>query len=131
MRRKKRDASRGSPRFLTAPRTLVRNDNAKMNESLWSFWNTAQPALAGLKAGEWAVLLVLGASLLVLSALRERYLLVWTAGWALLAGSRLAGVHGAGMGIPERYVPAVEQAAFAVAMGLFAGAVFLYVRERN
>jgi len=103
-----------------------------MNASLWSFWNsTAQPALAGLKAGEWAVLLVLGASLLVLSALRERYLLVWTAGWALLAGSRLAGVHGAGMGIPERYVPAVEQAAFAVAMGLFAGAVFLYVRERN
>src|SRR5271155_5974164 len=27
LRRKKRDASRGSPRFLTAQRTLVRNDN--------------------------------------------------------------------------------------------------------
>ena len=103
-----------------------------MNDSLWSLWNsTAQPALAGLKAGEWALLLVLGASLLVLSALRERYLLVWTAGWALLAGSRLAGWHGAGMGIAERYVPAVEQAAFVVAMGLFAGAVFVYIRERN
>jgi PAS domain S-box-containing protein len=103
-----------------------------MNDSLWSLWNsTAQPALAGLKAGEWALLLVLGASLLVLSALRERYLLVWTAGWALLAGSRLAGWHGAGMGIAQRYVPAVEQAAFVVAMGLFAGAVFVYIRERN
>ncbi|MGA7927869.1 MAG: ATP-binding protein [Candidatus Sulfotelmatobacter sp.] len=103
-----------------------------MNDSLWSFWNSsAQPALAGLKAGEWALLLVLGASLLVLSALRERYLLVWTAGWALLAGSRLTGWHGAGMGIPQRYVPAVEQAAFVVAMGLFAGAVFVYIRERN
>jgi PAS domain S-box-containing protein len=103
-----------------------------MNASLWSFWNsTAHPALAGLKAGEWSVLLVLGASLLVLSALRERYLLVWTAGWALLATSRFAGMHGAAMRIPERYVPAVEQAAFVVAMGLFAGAVLLYIRERN
>src|ERR1700734_710934 len=103
-----------------------------MNESLWSFWNsTAQPALAGLKAGEWALLFGLAASLLVLTALRERYLLAWTAGWALLAGSRLAGFHGAAMRIPGRYVPAVEQAAFVVAMGLFAGAIFVYIRERN
>jgi PAS domain S-box-containing protein len=103
-----------------------------MNASLWSFWNsTAQPALAGLKAGEWAVLLVLGASLLVLSALRERYLLVWTCGWGLLAASRFAGLHGAAMRIPQRCVPAVEQAAFVVAMGLLAGAVFVYIRERN
>ena len=102
-----------------------------MSASLWSIWNTAQPALAGLKAGEWAVIFVLAASLLVLVALRERYLLIWTAGWALLTGSRLAGLHGAGMGIPQRYIPAVEQAAFVVAMGLFAGAVFVFIRERN
>jgi PAS domain S-box-containing protein len=102
-----------------------------MNESLWSFWNSVQPALAGLKAGDWAVLLALGVSLLLLSALRERHLLLWAAGWALLAGSRLAGMHGAGMGIPWRFVPAVEQAAFVVAMGLFAGAVFVYIRDRN
>src|SRR5271166_2608974 len=98
-----------------------------MNESLWSLWNsTAQPALAVLKAGEWAVLLVLVASLVVLTALRERYLLVWTAGWAVLAGSRPAGAHGAGMGIPSRYTPALEQAAFVIAMGLFAAAIFQY-----
>jgi PAS domain S-box-containing protein len=104
----------------------------KMNASLWSIWNTtAQPALLRLKAGEWALLLVLGASLLVLSALRERYLLIWTAAWALLVSSRLAGSHGIAMGIPERYVPAVEQAAFVVAMGLFAGAVLDYVRGKN
>src|SRR5271170_3344006 len=103
-----------------------------MNVSLWSVWNTtAQPALAGLKAGEWALLLVLGASLVVVSALRERYLLVWTAGWALLVSSRLAGIYGAAMRIPVRYVPTVEQAAFVVAMGLFAGAVLVYIRERN
>ncbi len=52
-------------------------------------------------------------------------------GWAVLASSRLAGVHGAAMGIPERIVPAVEQAAFVGAMGLFAGAVFVYIRGRN
>src|SRR5271166_5843525 len=75
-----------------------------MIASFWDIWNTAQPVLAGLKAGEWAVLSVLGASLLVLSSLRERYLLIWTAGWGLLAGSLLTGVHGAVMGMPERYV---------------------------
>ena len=35
------------------------------------------------------------------------------------------------MRIPARFVPAVEQAAFVVAIGLFAGAVFVYIRERN
>jgi len=101
-----------------------------MSASLWSIWNTAQPALAGLKAGEWALLLVLGASLVVLSALRERYLLVWTAGWALLVASRMTGAHGAAR-LPESYVPAAEQAVFVLAMGLFAGAVLVYVRARN
>ena len=102
-----------------------------MDASLWSIWNTAQPALAGLKAGEWALLIMLGASLLVLSALRERYLLIWTAGWALLVTSRLAGAHGVGMRIPLHYIPPVEQAAFVLAMGLFAGTVFVYIRARN
>src|SRR6266851_2280814 len=102
-----------------------------MDASLWSIWNTAQPALAGLKAGEWALLIMLGASLLVLSALRERYLLIWTAGWALLVTSRLAGAHGVGMRIPLHYIPPVEQAAFVLAMGLFAGTVFVYIRTRN
>ncbi|MGC2271875.1 MAG: ATP-binding protein, partial [Candidatus Sulfotelmatobacter sp.] len=104
----------------------------KMNASLWSIWNTtAQPALAGLKPQEWVLLLVLAVSLLVLSVLRERYLLVWTVGWALLLGSQLASLQGTGMRIPGRYVPAVEQAAFVLAMGLFAGAVLVYIRARD
>jgi PAS domain S-box-containing protein len=102
-----------------------------MNASLWSIWSTAQPALAGLKAGEWALLIMLGASLLVLSALRERYLSIWTAGWVLLVTSRLAAVLGTAVGIPAHYVPAVEQAAFVLAMALFAAAVFQYVRARD
>jgi hypothetical protein len=55
-----------------------------MNASLWSIWSTAQLGLAGLKTGEWALLIVLGAALLLYSALRERYALVWAAGWAML-----------------------------------------------
>ncbi|MFZ0770014.1 MAG: ATP-binding protein [Candidatus Sulfotelmatobacter sp.] len=103
-----------------------------MTASLWSSWNTvAQPAVARLMPREWALLAILAASLLVLSVFRERYLAIWTAAWALLAGSRLAGIHGAGWQIPERYLPAVEQAAFLLAMGLFAGAVLVYIRERN
>ena len=102
-----------------------------MNGSLWSTWNTAQPALTGLKAGEWALLIVLGATLLVFSALRERYVLIWTAGWAMLLTSRLAGLHGTAMRIPSRYGLAVEQAAFVLAIGLFAAAVFVYIREQN
>src|SRR5712672_2402291 len=102
-----------------------------MDASLWSIWNTAQPALAGLKAGEWALLIMLGASLLVLSAVREPYLLIWTGAWGLLITSRLAAGHGAAMRIPLRYIPAVEQAAFVLAMALFSGAVFGFVRTRN
>jgi PAS domain S-box-containing protein len=103
-----------------------------MNVSLWSLWNsTAQPALAGLKAGEWALLAMLAASLIVLCALRERYLLAWTAGWVLLVSSRAAGAHGAAMRIPAQYVPAAEQAAFVLAVGLLAGAVLLYIRQRD
>src|SRR5260370_258040 len=56
-----------------------------MIASLSSIWNSAQPVLAGLKAGEWALLLVLGVTLVVLSALRCRCLLLWSAGWVLLA----------------------------------------------
>jgi PAS domain S-box-containing protein len=102
-----------------------------MNGSLLSILNSAQLALAGLRAGEWALLIVLAASLLVLSMLRERYLLIWTVGWAMIVSSRMVSVHGPAMRLPARYVPAVEQASFVLAMGLFAGAVFVYIRARN
>jgi len=102
-----------------------------MNAFLWSIWNAVQPVLAGLKAGEWVLLIVLAASWLVLSALRERYFLIWTCGWTLLAASRFAEFRGATLGIPPRFVPALAQAAFVVAMGVFAIAVLVFIRERN
>ena len=103
-----------------------------MTASLWSFWNhVGQPAAARLKPAEWALLIVLAASLLVLSVFRERYLGIWTAAWTLLVSSRFVQLYGTRTQIPVRYVPAIEQAAFVIAIGLFAGAVFAYIRERD
>ncbi|MGA8761627.1 MAG: ATP-binding protein, partial [Candidatus Sulfotelmatobacter sp.] len=103
-----------------------------MSPSVWSIWSTtAQPLLSALRAEEWALLILLGASEVVLWAFRERYFLVWTAGWTALVGSRLVVSHGAGMHIPGRYVPAVEQAAFVLAVGLFGAAVLLFTRMRK
>lgn len=105
--------------------------SGKMNASLSSIWSTLQPLLAGLKAGEWALLIVLGATLLVLAKLPQRYFAVWTAGWALLVSSRFAGAYGLTLHFPARVIPVIEQAAFVLAIGLFAGAIFLYINERN
>jgi PAS domain S-box-containing protein len=103
-----------------------------MTASLWSIWNiVAQPAIARLNPGEWALLAILAASLLLLSAFRERYLAVWAAAWTLLTASRLVGAHRAGLQIPQRYLPAIEQAFFILAIGLLAGAVLLYIRNRD
>ena len=99
---------------------------------LWSIWKTvAQPAMSRLKPGEWALLIVLAASLLVLGVFRERYLAIWTAAWTLMVSSDLWLTFGAGTQIPARCLPALEQAAFVIATGLFAGGVFVYIRERN
>jgi PAS domain S-box-containing protein len=103
-----------------------------MSSSFWSIWNTtAHPLLSGLGTEEWALLIMLGALLVVLWAFRERYLLIWVAGWTALLGSRVVAVQGVAMHIPAAYVPAVEQAAFVLAVGLFSGAVLLYTRSRN
>ena len=102
-----------------------------MNVFLGSIWSAAQPTLASMKAGEWLLLIVLVTTLLVLSVLRERYFIVWSAGWALLSGSKFAAAHAQVLKIPRMYAPAVEQAAFVLAVGLFAGAILLYVRDKD
>ena len=103
-----------------------------MIASLGPVWNNLlQPAIRGLKPEEWVLLGALAVSLLVLSVFRARYLAVWTAGWALLAASRVLGSHGAILHCPARFVAPLEQALFVIAVGLFCGAVFAYIRERN
>ncbi len=110
---------------------LGRPAQIEMNASLGSIWNSAQPILANLRIGDWALLILFGATLLVVSSLRERYLLIWTAGWAMLLTSRIVGGYWAALWIPSRYAAAVEQTAFIVASGLFAAAILFYVRDRN
>src|SRR5579862_159791 len=102
-----------------------------MNASLGSIWDSASAVLASLATGDWALLILFVATLLVLSSLRERYLSIWTAGWAMLLTSRIVRVHWQALWIPQHYAPAVEQAAFVLASGLFAAAVLFYIRDRN
>ncbi len=89
------------------------------------------PAMHGLGAAQWALLAVLAATLMVLGAFRERYVLVWTGGWVLLTGSRLAGTGAAARLLTGRYVAAAEQAAFVMAVGWLAGALLIYLQKNN
>lgn len=102
-----------------------------MNAYLWSTWSTAaRLGIAKPTAAELALLILLGASLLVLRAFRENYLKVWIAGWAALAASRLA-EHAFAARIPAPFDSVASQATFVLAAGLLAGAVLVYSRSRD
>ncbi|HEY1657804.1 MAG TPA: GAF domain-containing protein [Candidatus Sulfotelmatobacter sp.] len=100
--------------------------------TIWPMLSAAaQPMFSSLKPGDWAVLVVLAATLAVLAIFRERYLALWTAGWTIFVGSRLIDAHGANLHIPSHYIPSAAQAAFIVAIGLLGAAVFAYIGERT
>lgn len=102
-----------------------------MNVSLWSIWNTvARLGIARPAAAELALLVLLGASLLALRALRENYLKLWVVGWIAFVGSRLA-EHSFAANIPAPFDSVVVQGSFVLAVGLLAGAVLLYTRSRD
>ena len=102
-----------------------------MSASLGFVWSmAAQLGLAKPTGVEFALLIVLGASLITLRAFRERYLAIWILGWTAFVGSRLAG-HVFAPQIPGIYVPVIEQASFVLAVGLLAGAVLVYTRSRD
>src|ERR1700682_638188 len=102
-----------------------------MSSSLGSIWNTpAQLGLAKPTASEFALLILLAASLLALRTFREGHLKIWIVGWIAFVGSRLA-EHVFLAQIPQRYVPVAVQAAFVLAVGLLAAAVFAYTRRRD
>jgi len=102
-----------------------------MSASLWSIWNTAaQLGLARPTAAELALLILLGASLLILRAFRENYLKVWVLGWTVFVASRLA-EHCFGAKIPAPFDLLAVHATFVLAVGLMAGAVLLYARSRD
>ncbi len=102
-----------------------------MSASLWSIWNTvAQLGLAQPTAAELALLILLGASLLVLRSFRENYFKVWVLGWTVFVASRLA-EHCFASKIPAPFDVLAMQATFVLAVGLLAGAVLLYTRSRD
>lgn len=102
-----------------------------MSASFWSIWNeAAKLGLARPSPAEWTLLILLGASLLVLRAFRETYLKIWIAGWVALAASSLAG-HSFAARIPAPFDLVVVQGSFVLAVGLLAGAVLFYARMKD
>jgi PAS domain S-box-containing protein len=102
-----------------------------MNAFLWSIGNTAaRLGIAKPAAADLALLILLGASLLVMRAFREIYLKIWVAGWAALLASRLI-EHTFAARIPAPFDVVATQATFVLATGLLAGAVLLYSRSRD
>ena len=102
-----------------------------MSASFWSIWNTAAGwGLAKPSATELTLLVLLGASLLALRALRESYLKIWILGWTALTVSRLA-EHCLAAKIPAPFDLVVVHATFVLAVGLLAGAILLYARVRD
>jgi len=94
-----------------------------------SSWQFADLAMPRLMAVESATLVVLAASLLVFRTFRERYLLLWIVGWLayFVSGWTLHGVPG----VPPDYLIAISHSQFVLAVGLFAGAVFVYAHARK
>ena len=102
-----------------------------MSTSLYSIWNElAGLGIAKPSATEFALMALLGASLLVLLAFRENYLKIWIVGWTALVASRLA-EHSLAAKIPAPFGSVTVQAVFMIAVGLLAGAVLLYTRSRD
>ncbi len=102
-----------------------------MSASLWPIWKSAASLAASrLTVEEWALLILLGASLFALLAVRDSYLKIWIAGWAALSASSLAG-HALSTRIPMPFDSVVVQASFAAAAGLLSVGVLVYSSSRE
>lgn len=102
-----------------------------MNISAWSTWNAiGELVVPKLIAQESATLIVLAAALLVFRTFRERYLLLWIVGWLAYFVSRWT-LHGTEGRAVQRYLIAISQAEFILAVCLFAAAVFVYTHRRK
>jgi PAS domain S-box-containing protein len=102
-----------------------------MNVSVSSIWGMAgELGLVTPSAADLALILLLGASLLVLLAFRERYLKLWIVGWSVFVASRVM-EHSFFTRFPAPFGLVAVQASFVLAVGLLAGAVLLYSRSGN
>jgi PAS domain S-box-containing protein len=102
-----------------------------MTTSFGSIWSVAaQLGIARPSMADWMLILLLGASLLVLLAFRERYFKIWVAGWTVLVASRLV-EYSLAARIPAPFEAVAVQSTFVLAVGLLCGAVLVYSRSRN
>ena len=86
--------------------------------------------LPKLNAQESAALIMLAATVVVFRTFRERFLVVWILGWLAYGVSQwFAGDATAIVGAPE--LQAVSQAAFVLAVSLFAAAILVYTRAEK
>jgi PAS domain S-box-containing protein len=102
-----------------------------MNISLLGDWYAVgEITVPRLMAQESAALIMLAASLLVFRTFRERYLLMWILGWLACFVSRWT-LRGSDAETIPRYLTAISQAEFILAICLFAAAVFIYTHARR
>src|SRR5215472_1177604 len=84
----------------------------------------------GFLAEAWILLILLAGAILLYWSFRERYLVPWIAGWtAFGAAKMLASLSQSHPWSP--FLAAFAYCAFVIAVGLFSGAVFLYVQQRK
>jgi two-component system NtrC family sensor kinase len=79
---------------------------------------------------ESAALILLAASLLVFRTFRDRYLLIWNVGWLAYLVSRWT-IRGLADGSTPRYLTAISQAEFVLAVGMFAAAILVYTHSQK
>jgi PAS domain S-box-containing protein len=102
-----------------------------MNVSYSSIWNAAADfGINGITAADWALVIVWGAALLTLFAVRELYLKVWIAGWTVFVASRLI-EHAFAPRFPAPFGVVAVQASFVLAVGLLAGGVLVCARSHE
>src|SRR5216684_3285824 len=102
-----------------------------MNLSILSAWLAVGDIIVPrLTLQESAALILLAASLLVFRTFRERYLLIWTVGWLAYLGSRWT-IRGLATDSAPRYLTAISQAEFVLAVGLFAAAILVYAHAQE
>src|SRR5262249_42329546 len=102
-----------------------------MSAPLLPIWNSlATLGLTRPSAVEWTLLILLGASVLALRAVRENYYKVWVLGWAVFVVSRFS-EHCFAPRIPAPFDSVVVEGTFVLAVGLVAGAELLYAGVRD
>src|SRR5271165_3996921 len=102
-----------------------------MNSSaLFAWYAFVDLPLPRFVAVESAALVILAAGLLVFRTFRERYLLIWILGWLAYFVSSWT-IHHPDVDSSSRYVLAVSQSQFVLALCLFSAAVFVYCHARK